>query len=172
VQRSGADPKGLARLPRGDHWAREESDHDNTNSKIKTERTKQDKSEATTRSLKITIRTEQKWESNDNTLPAEKVQVAGRLRALEHLVPAGHPAEEVARFRAGLKRLGWEPDPALPAGYLRREAAHSVSQVDPTSCQHEPCPQVAFLTPANEMVKGTCNMLDHLLDSGFDFQVT
>ena len=80
VQRSGADPEGLARLrrlPRGDRWAREESDHDNTNSKIKTERTKQDKSEATTRSLKITIRTEQKWESNDNTLPAEKVQVAG-----------------------------------------------------------------------------------------------
>jgi hypothetical protein len=58
-------------------------------------------------------------------LTAEKVQVTGRLRALEQLARAGHPPEEVARFRAGLKRLGWEPDPALPAGYLRREAAHS-----------------------------------------------
>jgi hypothetical protein len=100
------------------------------------------------------------------------VQVAGRLQALEHLARAGHPPEEVARFRAGLKRLGWEPDPALPAGYLRREVAHSVSEVGRPSGQPDPGPQVAFLTPANEMVKCTCNMLDHLLDSGFDFQVT
>jgi hypothetical protein len=28
-----------------------------------------------------------------------------------------------------------------------------------------------ILTLANEMVKSTCNMLDHLLDSGFDFEV-
>jgi hypothetical protein len=184
LQQSGADPEGLARLrrlPRGDRWAREESDHDNSNSKIKTERTKQDKSEVTTRSIKI-IRTEHKWESDDNTLPAgwlvrrgegfqetfltaKKVQVAGRLQTLEHLARAGHPAEKVARFRAGLKWLGWEPDLALPTGYLRWEAAHSVSQVDRPSGQPDPGPQVAFLTPANEMVEGTWNMLDHLLDS-------
>jgi hypothetical protein len=97
--------------------------------------------------------------------------VAGRLRALEQLAQASHPAEKVARFRAGLKRLGWQPDTALPVGYLRRKAAHSVSQVDRPSGQPDPGPQVALLTPANEMVKGTCNMLDHLLDSGFDFQV-
>jgi hypothetical protein len=62
----------------------------------------------------------------------------------------GGPASTTAALSS--PRTGsWEPDPALPAGYRRREAVHSVAQVDRPSGQPDP---------------------GHLLDSGFDFQVT
>ena len=73
------------------------------------------------------------------------------------------------------QRFGWEVDPNLPPGYLKKEEGldknvHFLTQV-PAPSPAPPLPPVYNISQDNKRIKGYAALLDHLLDCGFDFQV-
>ena len=90
-------------------------------------------------------------------LTAERVQVTGRLKAIEYMIKADYDESEISKLRCGLKRFGWETDPNLPPGYLKKDDALQS--------------KVFFISPDNEKMVGYAKLLEHLMDRDFGFEV-
>ena len=77
-------------------------------------------------------------------------QLFSRKTVLDHLLKEGYSSEQVDRAREGMKRSGWEVDPGLPPGFLRRSV--------------EGGRKLEFLTPTNQKLEGQARLLEYLLD--------
>ena len=84
-------------------------------------------------------------------------QMSSRHAALGLLVSQGGSEAEVANMRRGLKKFGWEEEPFLPPGWLKKEGGQG---------------RPLFYSPDNREFKGPCALLDHLLTEGHGFKVS
>ena len=55
--------------------------------------------------------------------------MVGRQNALEYMVKQGLGEEQLAEVRRGLQAQGWQEDPSLPQGFLKRNVLGKVTQV-------------------------------------------
>ena len=83
-------------------------------------------------------------------------QLVSRHSALTLLASQGGSEAEVANMRRGLKKFGWEEEPFLPPGWLKKEGDQ----------------RPMFYSPDNRKFDGPCALLDHLLTEGHGFQVS
>jgi len=96
-------------------------------------------------------------------LTSEGQQIHNRRSALDHVLRGGnHDDEAVYKLRKGMKRFGWEIDPNLPAGFLRRTFKPDAKGL-----------QTQFLSPDNKKFESYSKLLEYLLVQGtYNFDVT
>ena len=96
-------------------------------------------------------------------LTTEGQQIFNRRSAIDHVLKEFQGDEDsLYKLRIGMKRFGWENDPNLPEGFLKR-----VWKPDGK------CLQTFFLSPDNRKFESYSKLLDYLLNQGnYRFDVT